>query len=270
MMKNKFTNKPLYLFFALTYGLSWIFTIPTAISGQNVTTTLWLIPYVLGGFGPSGAGIIMVYRTETKEERRDFWKRVIDFKRISVRWLLFILFLYPALFGISFFLNGLLENPLAEFKTLEQIAANPILLVGMVAIGIIAGPLSEELGWRGYALDQFQERWSPLVSSLILAPIWWAWHLPLFFMRGTSQYAWGIGSSSFWLFTVSIVPLSILMTWVYNHNQKSILAAILLHFMANIIFGLIYPISVMVYLIQVILLSITTLIVILINENVDR
>ncbi len=40
--------------------------------------------------------------------------------------------------------------------------------------------------------------------------------------------------------------------------------------MVNTIFGLVYPISITVYLIQVILLSITTLIVILTNENVDR
>jgi membrane protease YdiL (CAAX protease family) len=241
--------------------------IPTAISGQDVTQTSWLIPYILGGFGPSVAGIIMIYRNQKKEKRRDFWKRVIDFKRISVGWYLFIILLYPTLFGLSILIDRLIGNPIPKFEVLGQIAANPILVVGMLVTGIITGPLSEELGWRGYALDQLQARWSPLVSSLILAPVWWAWHLPLFFMRGTTQYKWGLNSASFWLFTISIVPLSILMTWVYNNNKKSILAAILLHFMANTVFGLVYPFSLMVYLFQVALLSITAGAIVLLSNQ---
>jgi membrane protease YdiL (CAAX protease family) len=101
------------------------------------------------------------------------------------------------------------------------------MVVGMVVIGIITGPSSEELGWRGFALERLQSRWLPLVSGLILAPLWWGWHLPLFFVSGTTQYAWGFGTPSFWLFLMGIVPLSILLTWVYNHDGRSILAAVL-------------------------------------------
>jgi membrane protease YdiL (CAAX protease family) len=60
---------------------------------------------------------------------------------------------------------------------------------GMVVIEIIGGPLSEELGWRGFALDRLQDRWSPLVSSLFLATFWAVWHLPRFSMSDTTQYA---------------------------------------------------------------------------------
>lgn len=240
-------------FFALTYGLSWLFWIPAALSGRDVTTTNWLIPYMLGGFGPSVAGIIMVYRSRGRKERRDFWRRVVDFKRISARWYLFTLLIFPALFTLSFTLDRLCGNPLPEFKTMTQIAANPLALVGMVVIGIIAGPLSEELGWRGFALDRLQARWSPLLSSLILAPFWWAWHLPLFFMRGTTQYEWGVGTLAFWLFLAGTVPLSILLTWAYNRNDGSILAAVLVHFMYNFTLGLVSPLPTTVHIFHVVL-----------------
>jgi membrane protease YdiL (CAAX protease family) len=122
----------------------------------------------------------MLYRTRDTEGRRDFWRRVVDFKRISAASYLFILLIFPALSAIGILLSSLLGNPPPDLKMLTQIASNPAMLLGMVVIGIMTGPLSEELGWRAFALDRPQARRSPLVSSLIIAPFWWAWHLPLF------------------------------------------------------------------------------------------
>jgi membrane protease YdiL (CAAX protease family) len=95
------------------------------------------------------------------------------------------------------------------------------------------GPLPEELGWRGYALDLLQARYSALVSSLILGAVWALWHLPLFLILGTYQHGLGIGSHSFWIFLITIVFQSILLTWIYNHNRRSTLSAVLFHFMVN-------------------------------------
>ena len=259
-------RKRVWIFFALTYGLSWILWIPAALFGQDFTSSAWGIPYILGGFGPSVAGVIMVYRTRDEEGRRDFWRRVVDFKRISAGWYLFILLIFPAVFGVSFLLTTLLGKPLPAFETLTQIAANPLTLIGMMILGIITGPLSEELGWRGFALDPLQERWSPLVSSLVIAPFWWAWHLPLFFMEGRPQSTWGVSTPEFWLFLAGILPLSILHTWVYNENRWSTLAAVLLHFAYNFTWSLVYPISVSVNLLQVVLMSIAAVVLILVVE----
>ena len=234
-------NKRFLLFIVLTYLISWLFWIPVALSGQDVNETILLIPFVLGGFGPSIAGIIMVYRNRDKKGRRDFWKSIVDLKRISTKWYLFIFLIFPASFAILFGINSLLGNPLPEFERMAQIGSNPLFLIGIVITGILTGPLSEELGWRGFALDRLQARSSPLISSLILAPFWWAWHLPLFFIQGTTQYKWGVGTPDFWLFMIAIVPLTILLTWVYNHNNKSILAAIFLHFMYNFTLGMVSP-----------------------------
>jgi len=34
-----------------------------------------MIPFLVGGFGPSIAGIIIVYRTQGREGRGEFWRR---------------------------------------------------------------------------------------------------------------------------------------------------------------------------------------------------
>lgn len=53
-----------------------------------------------------------------------------------------------------------------------------------------------------------------------------------------------MGTAWFWLFTAQTVPLSVLMTQVYNRNERSILPAILSYFASNFTLGLVYPLAV--------------------------
>jgi membrane protease YdiL (CAAX protease family) len=94
---------------------------------------------------------------------------------------------------------------------------------------LTAGPLGEELGWRGYALGVFQKRHSPLGSALILGVLWGFWHLPLWFITGFS------GSDLFiyiFSFLLAIISTSVLITYFYN-KSKNILIAIWIHFLFN-------------------------------------
>jgi len=267
MTDNAPSRGDLAIFLALTYGISWLFWVPTAIFGGRPTESLWVIPFLLGGFGPSVAGVIMVYRRRDRVGRRRFWRRVVDGKRISPGWYAFILLLPPALYVISLLVNGFLMNEPPALPTLEQIAANPLSLVGLLIIGVLAGPLSEELGWRGFAQDRLQARMSPLVSSLVVATFWWAWHLPLFFMAGTTQSEWGVFTPSFWLFMAGTAPLSVLHGLVYNRNDRSILAAILLHFAYNFTLSLVGPLSPQLFAVETVLLFVTTVgVVVVVGE----
>jgi membrane protease YdiL (CAAX protease family) len=115
-----------------------------------------------------------------------------------------------------------------EARFLEQ----PLAVIPFAIFTLAFGPLPEEIAWRGYALDRLQTRWNALISSLILGTAWTVWHLPLFSIAGSYQNSL-VGSSSFWLFMLDKVPQSVVMTWIYNHNQRSTLSAVLLHFMVN-------------------------------------
>lgn len=53
----------------------------------------------------------------------------------------------------------------------------------------------------------------------------------------------GFGLSGFWMFLVYSMGLSLLITWVYLHTKRSILAAMLLHFTANFTSQLLAPYS---------------------------
>ncbi|WP_243637817.1 CPBP family intramembrane glutamic endopeptidase [Natrarchaeobius oligotrophus] len=113
--------------------------------------------------------------------------------------------------------------------SVQEFATTPLAILPAVFFATLP-PLLEELGWRGYALDRLQLNWSALTASLILGVVWSVWHLPLFFIEGSFQHdSIGFGTAGFWLFTVGIVALSPVFTWVYNHTARSILVVILLH-----------------------------------------
>jgi len=147
------TNR-VWQFFALTYALTWIFWIPLALSGQDVMAGPLMIPLLLGGFGPSIAGIIMTYRTQDREGRRDFWRRSISFRQIGARWYAVVLLIFPAVYALAILLDMLLGGDLPGAEALVQSASQPAFLLVGVVMSLVMGPLSEEFGWRGFALDQ--------------------------------------------------------------------------------------------------------------------
>jgi len=107
----------------------------------------------------------------------------------------------------------------------------PLLGVAIfLAFSIFPGSaLGEEIGWRGYVLPRLQTRMSALSASLILAPIWALWHLPLWLQGKPFQTP-----TLYAGFVVSAFALSILLTWVYNSTGGSLLLVVLLHATVNL------------------------------------
>lgn len=84
--------------------------------------------------------------------------------------------------------------------------------------------LSEEPGWRGFALPRLQAKFSPLVSSLILGVIWAFWHAPARF--GGIEAKNLTDTLVEW---VLIVLVTVILTWFFNRTKGSILVTALLH-----------------------------------------
>ncbi len=251
-------------FFVLAFGLSWLFWVPAAISGRNVMEFPMMLLLIAGGAGPAVAEIALIFRTHDKEQQRDYWQRVLDIRRIGARWHAVIWLTFPLLNAIAILLCGLTGGGWPAFETAKHLLATPWTLLPFALFILLFGPLPEELGWRGYALDSLQARWNALVSSLILGVMWAGWHIPLFFMNGTFQHDQvGFGTLNFWLFCIGTIVSSILFTWLYNNTHRSTLAAILFHFMLNFSGELLSPTD-RARFYQLLLLIITTVVVVII------
>lgn len=233
----------LILFFILTLLSSWLLFGSAITAGMVSTAFPGMLLHILGGFGPSIIAVIIVLWKYPPEERREFWRSVLDFRRIRPVWWMITLFLTPLIVGIAILLDVLLGSPQPDWTTLKALVADPLSLIITTIMMIVAGALSEELGWRGLALEKLQSKYSPFVATIILAPIWYVWHLPLFSFKGTTQFGWGWFTPMFWFFLGVVLCLSFLFTSAYNRNGKSTLAVILFHFSFNYSLALFSPLS---------------------------
>lgn len=132
-------------------------------------------------------------------------------------------------------------------------------LLPLLIINLTTGPLGEELGWRGYALNEFQKKYNPLISSISIGIIWGFWHFPLWLLSGLTGGDLLIYSVCF---LIGIISQSVLITYFYN-KSKNILIAVWIHFWFNFLLSLVvvdllsfYPYAFIIYFI------ITSLIVI--------
>lgn len=92
----------------------------------------------------------------------------------------------------------------------------------------------EELGWRGYAFDSLQSRYNLFTASIIFSILWSLWHFPLIFVNSSYQYE--LFHENIWFavnFFVSIIPMGVIISWFCIKNGKSVIAAVLFHFIVN-------------------------------------
>ena len=222
-----------WIYFVATYVWSCIFGGIAILMDVSMETAAGLGLVLLAVTGPMVTGIAFTYLTRDKAGRRDYWKRVIDFKRIPARWYLVIFLFVPALNSLAALLDVMTGGSGATWgeAALNFISDPSSIILSILFASLI--PFIEELGWRGYVLDRLQENRSALASSLILGVVWSVWHLPTFFIRGSYQAGLGVGTLAFWLFMIGIVPLNLPFTWIYNNTGRSTLAVILFHSMVN-------------------------------------
>jgi uncharacterized protein len=237
---HSFLRSP-WFFFALVYCWSWFFWILAAVLGARVDSVAGTTLKLLGLLGPILGGIGFTYFTQSKENWYEYWSRAVDPRRIAPKWYLVILLFVPGILALSLLLdivlNGTADLTLVGRRVTPFLSA-PATIIPFVFGVFISGPLTEEFGWRGYVLDRLQARWNALTSSLILGVIWAIWHVPLFFMQGSRHETEGAWSMWFWLFIVGVVATSVIFTWIFNNTRRSILGAIIFHFVANLTYEL--------------------------------
>jgi len=234
---SKDMKKPPYsslMFLGLTFLLTWICWIPAGLLSKEHSSLANILHYI-GGAMPPLSALLLLYLYNNYKERKDYWERLVDFRRIGKSSWIVILLTVPILTIIGILGDIILGGTGAKLEFASNILSNPLSLLPFAIFMLVFGPLPEEMAWRGYALDGLQAKWNALIASLILGVAWTIWHLPLFWIEGSYQYGLGIGTPQFWLYMLDKIPQTILMTWLYNKNQRSTVTAILFHFTVNFV-----------------------------------
>jgi uncharacterized protein len=207
---------PLIVFFVLAYVFSW-WPWPLYAFG--------LSPSPIIAFGPFLAAILVLALTTGKGGVVTLLRRMVRW-RVRPVWYAVALLLPVAISGGAALLNvvvlGASAPSPAELGAWSGLVPTFFLLLLVPGIG----GAWEEPGWRGYALPKLQGGHSALLASLILGVVWAFWHLPLMVIGQ-------IHLSD----PVYIVAWTVVFTWVFNNTNGSVLIAMLMHNIHNVISG---------------------------------
>jgi len=238
-MMNKKVNvsdKKLILFFVITLLWTWICGFTPVILGIT-GTPLGTFIFYFGGGAPSVVALFLVAFTYSKEARRDYFYRCFSFKYMGWKWPLWIIFYFGAITVFGLLIGTKLLNlNMPGMDYIQAVMKAPYMILIVIFLSLISGPLNEEFGWRGYALDKLLVRFGFLGASLLLGFIWGIWHLAWYFTPGQAQYDM-LQKSVFdaAMFIPSIMLLNIVVTFVYIKTKRSILAGALVHMFGNLI-----------------------------------
>lgn len=228
------SRRPLALFFALACGISWLLWAPLWLPAFGITG-LPIVPFhhALGACGPVAAALIVAFTQRGIAGPVELLRRAVMW-RGQLRWIaiaLFVPYLLLALVIVCLPRFGGETTSLNEFgmsREFPQFSA-----LGFLAYNIVSFGFGEEVGWRGFALPRLQERHSAFVATLVLSTGWALWHIPLFLYRPgyTEMNAAGIAG---WFF--SLLTGAVLLTWLYNASQGSLLVVAIFHATVDVAF----------------------------------
>jgi membrane protease YdiL (CAAX protease family) len=186
-----------------------------------------------GLMAPLLISVVMIWTSKNSKLQEDFVNRLVNPRLIRLKMLPAFLFIMPLSILVSIAISLLFGESISQFQFAEGFSFSsgfvPVLLLLLLAATF------EELGWRGYAFDSLQSRYNYLTASIIFSLLWSLWHFPLIFVKGSYQYE--IFHQNFWFgvnFFVSIIPMGIIISWICLKSRKSVIAAIVFHFIINI------------------------------------
>jgi membrane protease YdiL (CAAX protease family) len=220
----------LLLFFTGTFAASWLPWGAALLAGGDTGQPLPGLLFVVGTFGPTAIALLLWCAGRRRPRGHNPF-------RAAGRWLPAALLLGAAPAVVAALVDGTLDLTAAGARAAT--IGGPLVVIGFV---LLAGPLSEEFGWRGYAQPRLRRMLSPVPTAVLLGLVWGAWHVPLFLLTGTTQAETGLGSWEALLFFASFVPLSYTIWVVSERLRGGVAAAVAVHFASNGAAGL-FPTS---------------------------
>ena len=219
-MRSLVRRHQLASFLILAFALSWWPWPMTLMNKESVAMIPW---------GPAIAAMLVSWLALGGAGVRHLIGRLGKWK-VGLRW-------YAAAFGIPLATWGVAVVVAVVILNSRMVATlTPVDLlifpISFLTTALIKGPLTEEIGWRGFALPRMLEALRPLRASLVLGLIWFSWHLPLLLTDPTRPAL---------PFALSVLAFSVILTWLHLATTGSLVIAVLFHAAVNTIASFVVP-----------------------------
>ena len=229
---KKMNRKKLFVFLILTFLWSWIFWIiglnylSVGINQESIGK--FLVFFFVGVYGPTISAIITTLFFDGLIGVFELIKKLFIWK-VPLKYYVYLILLPLIFVIIGIVLYSQFIGEIGGFDKMAYLSIPTILLAGLYA-----GPLGEELGWRGFLLSEFQKKNSNLKSAIIIGFIWFIWHIPLWWAPfGTLVSGEPISLIPVITYFTMLICLSIIITWLVINSKGSVLIAILFHLSIN-------------------------------------
>ena len=257
---NDDKNKSMRKFIIYSYVIFWAFLAIIGLSmSLNIPEIITDIIINISAWSSTIALIIIFKKISPDISFWDYIKNTLT-RKVNKKDFIISFGIQATILGLAILLYIIFNE-----QGLQSLAFLPTSLIFLnILINLTSGPLGEELGWREYALNKFQIKYSPLKSSLIIGIIWGFWHFPLWLLSGYT----GVDLLLYIMgFVVGISATSVIITFFYN-KSKNLTIAISIHFWFNYLLGIFAISSGMfldLFLFVVLFYLITTIILVILN-----
>jgi uncharacterized protein len=236
IFENKVKKYPVLSYFLFTFLISWgAILVLIAVNGMPITVAeaqaqlpLAIMTFLLG---PFISGLVMIGLVHGRSGYRDLWSRMIKW-RVSLVWYIIALLLAPVVFVSTHFVLSLFSPVyLPGFITAPD--GYSLIFLGIMS-GIVVGIL-EEVGWSGFAIPEMRQRYSPVMTGLIVGVIWGAWHIMSNDIWAIKTYSGEIPVVHYAILSGlsfligQLPPFRIFMVWAYEHTG-SLFLMMIMHF----------------------------------------
>jgi hypothetical protein len=214
---------PVTFYVISTYAWSWLCWLSLIHWNLDYSGRPWKLLYILGLSGPLFAALLVSFVIGGIPE---VWKCVkgIFIWRVSLRWYGLAMLFAP----ISMIAAWAIALPFGDYNTNWSFPSLYLVASTFAWMAFRGGPANEEFGWRGFLLPHLLARYNPFWATMILAPLWATWHIPLWFLTGIPHPSWPLS-----LFVLLVFSMSFLFTWLYCKTRGSVLLPVLFHTAIN-------------------------------------
>ena len=234
-LRASIAKHPGAAFLAFFYVTSWILFLPALLG----TLGFGLIPVdipaqpsilLLSLLCLAGGAFIITRIAEGKEGVRELRRRYLTW-RTGPQWYLLALFGAPLLLLIG---GAVVHGPDTVGTFFAKVPEFlPTYVFNVVLIALLIS-IWEETGWMAFLTARWQKRFGPVITSLIVAPLFGLGHFPLLFISGGLTDSGRLAPSEvpeylFYLLVLFSVPVRLIVTWVFNSTGRSLPVVALLH-----------------------------------------
>ena len=204
-------------FLTITFAIMIVFWGGCALISQmfnlTVNNIFLRIMHIIGGFSPTIASYISLKRNAKVENFKEWLKKIFDIKHNIGIYFLVVLFV------LIYYVLGCVINGF-EFGA-------PIFMILVIAPMMLVGGGNEEVGWRMILQSELEKKFGFNLATIFTAIIWWLWHFPIFFIKGTSNI-----NMNYFLFGIMCLTLSYALATI-RKISKGVFPCILAHCLIN-------------------------------------